>query len=180
MHTTYEDYLSKQNIIYDQPCGWGTNSSGPQNSCLRVWPTWWRCFLMTSNCAFAGAAKSSQKLCRSIDYFLIIIQNTEISWPWIACAAFGPSLFLLRFHPTPKSKCNIEPFHVVNFRLNVSLIEDHQILKYQSFDPFISWYQLIMWFLVPKRFKKSTFCHFFWIILKKIFETKGFKNGEKI
>ena len=31
-----------------------------------------------------------------------------------------------------------EPLHVVNVSLNMSLNDDHQILKYQSFDPFIS------------------------------------------
>ena len=30
-----------------------------------------------------------------------------------------------------------EPIHVVNVSLNVSLNDDHQMLKYQSFDPFM-------------------------------------------
>ena len=33
--------------------------------------TWWRCLLMTSNCAFAGAAKSSQKLADLLIIFLL-------------------------------------------------------------------------------------------------------------
>ena len=32
---------------------------------------WWRCSLMTSNCAFAGAAKSSQKLADLLIIFLL-------------------------------------------------------------------------------------------------------------
>ena len=30
--------------------------------------------------------------------------------------------------------------HVINVSLNVSLNDDHQMLKYLSFNPFMSWY----------------------------------------
>ena len=44
------------------------------------------------------------------------------------------------------SKVN-EPIHVVNVSLNVSLNDDHQILKYQSLDPYMLKYYPIMWFI---------------------------------
>ena len=74
--------------------------------------TWWRCLLMTSNCAFAGAAKSSQKLADLLIIFLLSFKTQRFQdlEKLLFARPFGWPIFWLLPRPSiilSKNSCTI-------------------------------------------------------------------------